>query len=57
MDCDKTAEMEQNLDSVRVKLQHAPSPELREEEDVLPKALFDHKISHNSGLTDNCKKK
>jgi hypothetical protein len=57
MDCERTAEIEQELDSVRAKLQNDPSPESRAEEEALTKRLWDHKISHNSGLVENCKKK
>jgi hypothetical protein len=57
MDCDRTDELNQDLASVRTKLQDAPTSELRHEEDRLTTVLFDHKISHNSGLIENCKKK
>jgi len=57
MDCDRTVEIKEELSSVRTKLQDAPTPELKQEEDRLTKVLWDHEISHNSGLIENCKKK
>lgn len=57
MDCDSSVGIKQELDSVRTKLQDAPTPALRHEEDSLTKVLWDHEISHNAGLTENCKRR
>ena len=57
MDCDRTDELNQELASVRTKLQAAPTAELRALEEVLTKKRWDHEMRHNSGNTEDCKKK
>jgi hypothetical protein len=55
MQCNKLAELQQQLDFVREELQRSPSQELKDKEDALCIAIKDHKISHNSGLAMNCR--
>ena len=57
MECDKQAEIQRQLDSLREELLRLPTQEMKDKEDALFRALKDHVISHNSGLTENCKKK
>ncbi len=57
MGCDRTDEINQELESVRTKLQDAPTPELRAQEEVLTKKRWDHEMRHNSGIAEDCKKK
>jgi len=57
MECDKQAEIQRQLDLLREELERAPTQEMKAKEEALFRALKDHLISHNSGLTENCKKK
>jgi hypothetical protein len=57
MECDRTDEINQELDSVRTKIQANPTPELRAQEEVLTKKRWDHTMWHNSGISEGCKKK